>query len=508
MTVMTPRLLSSGTRVLLCARQPSLLAELLAVQDDPTLEIDVADNSTIATERLAARPFDVCVVDATWDSATFASLMAGMPAAPAPLQVLRLTEAPDEWDTKNAFPVDIVPIPSPTAIVRKIFRAAVQKSKLQIENRSLKRQLQARVVNELIGHSDAANRLREDVRAAADEDGCVLIQGERGAGSLHAARVVHLAGRRALRPFLVLDCRVHSAESLERELLGEAASPMGAGVEESAGRLVSCSGGALLLKGVELLPVAIQRKLATILTNKTFTCPLTGKPRPLEVRLMASTPVDLAIATQEGHFHAGLYGRISTRVVVVPSLRERRQDIGLLTEHFLNRLSVVEGKPVKRLSVEALKALRSHDWPGNLRELENVIERAVSLDDGGLLTAEVLRPWIARPLDANAEESSKLSLREMERKLIETTFARCQGNREQTARLLQIGIRTLSGKLREYGYPPRGGPGSNQRLSKVAYNTAGGTGGSSASALTRRRMKVLAGQPPVPPNRAAEFEGE
>jgi DNA-binding NtrC family response regulator len=100
--------------------------------------------------------------------------------------------------------------------------------------------------------------------------------------------------------------------------------------------------------------------------------------------------------------------------------------------------------------------------------LENVIERACSLDESLLLTAEAIAPWIARTADSEPHEPSSLSLREMERKLIETTFARCQGNREQTARLLKIGIRTLSGKLREYGYPPRGGPGSNRRLAKAA----------------------------------------
>ncbi len=165
---------------------------------------------------------------------------------------------------------------------------------------------------------------------------------------------------------------------------------------------------------------------------------------------------------------AGLYECLTACSIHVPPVRERLQDIGLLTEHILNHLAVVEGKPVKRLSVEVLKTLRSHDWPGNLRELENVIERACSLDETSLLTVETIAPWIARTLQAEPLEPSGLSLREMERKLIETTFARCQGNREHTARLLKIGIRTLSGKLREYGYPPRGGPGSNRRLAKAA----------------------------------------
>src|SRR5262249_18912246 len=140
----------------------------------------------------------------------------------------------------------------------------------------------------------------------------------------------------------------------------------------------------------------------------------------LDVRVMASSHIDLAAAAQEGSFPVALYECLSACTIHVPALRERLQDIGLLTEHVLARLAVVEGKPVKRLSVEALKALRSHNWPGNLRELENVIERACSLDESTLLTADAIAPWIAKSADPEQEEPSGLSLREMERKLIET----------------------------------------------------------------------------------------
>jgi DNA-binding NtrC family response regulator len=467
------RPIPSGARILLCTDQPAPLYELLAAADDPSLEInsaeiDTADSAATAMERLGSRPFDVCLVDTTWDAPTVAELVNRIQAAHRSTQVVRLSDAADAIGERGPDPVEVVPLLSPPAVVRRLLRSALQKAKLQSENRSLKRQLQSRVLNEIVGQTEAANRLRESIRAAADEDGCVLIHGEPGAGNQHAARVVHLASRRATRPFLVVDCRVHSTESLERELLGEpSASSQPDGAEE-AGRLSTAAGGTLFLKNVETLPLAAQKKLAGILARKSFSCPVTGTTRPLDVRVMASTHVDLAVETQQGRFPIGLYDCLTACAVHVPPLCERLQDIGLLTERVLDRLAVVEGKPVKRLSVEALKTLRSHNWPGNLRELENVVERACSLDESLLLTAEAIAPWIARTGSSEPEEPSSLSLREMERKLIETTFARCQGNREQTARLLKIGIRTLSGKLREYGYPPRGGPGSNRRLAKAA----------------------------------------
>jgi DNA-binding NtrC family response regulator len=467
------RPLTTSARILLCTEQPAPLYELLAAADDPSLEInsadiDTADSAATAIERLSLRPFDVCLVDATWDRASITDLVNRIQAAHRSTQVVRLSDTPEDVSDSVGESVETVPLLSAPPVVRKLLRSALQKAKLQSENRSLKRQLQVRVLSEIIGQSEAANQLRESIRAAADEDGCVLIQAEPGAGSQQVARVVHLAGRRATRPFLVLDCRVHSAESVERELLGEASLPSESTGTEETGRLSSGAGGTLLLKNIETLPLSTQKKLAGILARKSFPCPVTGKMRPLDVRVMASTHVDLAVEAQEGRFPIALYECLTACSIQVPPLRERLQDIGLLTEQILNHLAVVEGKAVKRLSVEALKTLRSHNWPGNLRELENVIERACSLDETTLLTAETIAPWIAQTLEAEPQEASSLSLREMERKLIETTFTRCQGNREQTARLLKIGIRTLSGKLREYGYPPRGGPGSNRRLAKAA----------------------------------------
>jgi DNA-binding NtrC family response regulator len=467
------RPLSPVARILLCSQQPEPLYELLAAADDPSLEIgaaeiDTADCVATAIERLSVRPFDVCLVDATWDAAGVAELLQRIQTSHRPTQVVRLSETAEEIGDSNSEPVEVVSLVSPPTVVRRLLRSALQKAKLQSENRSLKRQLQARVLNEIVGQTEAANHLRESVRAAADQDCCVLFHGEAGAGHQQAARVAHLAGRRSLRPFLVVDCPVHSTESLERELLGEPAGPSDSAEAEEPGRLSTAAGGTIFLKNIETLPLAAQKKLASILTRKSYSCPVTGRTRPLDVRVMASTRIDLATAAQEGTFPVALYECLTACTIDVPPLRDRLQDLGLLTEHVLNHLAVVEGKPVKRLSVEALKALRSHDWPGNLRELENVIERACSLDESPLLTADAIAPWIAKTAETEPQEPSGLSLREMERKLIETTFARCQGNREQTAKLLKIGIRTLSGKLREYGYPPRGGPGSNRRLAKAA----------------------------------------
>lgn len=236
------RPLSPVAHILLCTQQPAPLYELLAAADDPTLEIgsaeiDTADSVATAVERLSLRPFDICLIDATWGTSHVAEIVQRIQASHRATQVVRLSETVDEFAETGPEPIEVVSLVSPPTVVRRLLRSALQKAKLQSENRSLKRQLQARVLNEIVGQTEAANHLRESVRAAADQDCCVLFYGEPGAGSQQAARVVHLAARRSLRPFLVIDCPVHSTESLERELLGEPAGPTDSPESEEPGRL-------------------------------------------------------------------------------------------------------------------------------------------------------------------------------------------------------------------------------------------------------------------------------
>jgi DNA-binding NtrC family response regulator len=182
--------------------------------------------------------------------------------------------------------------------------------------------------------------------------------------------------------------------------------------------------------------------------------------------------VPLAPLVAKGHFRQDLQRFLSQTAIQTPPLRVHPEDLSQLAEHFLYRLSVREGRPVRRLPLDALQLFRDNPWPGNVRQLENLIDRACALDSGSRLTAEMIRPWLLAPESVLGGFSAGLSLKDLERKLIESTFARLGGNRERTAAELQIGIRTLSGKLREYGYPPRGGPGSNLKRLEIQQRAA------------------------------------
>jgi len=179
------------------------------------------------------------------------------------------------------------------------------------------------------------------------------------------------------------------------------------------------------------------------------------------VRIVAATHLNLDLPNRQTLGLEILSRGMNAQRLIVPALRERPEDIGPLAEQFFIRWALQEDQPRPRLTRNALEVLKEHLWPGNVRELYTVLRNTAILADAGDVTADILRPWLAKSIEVEVNETPRVTLADMERQLIETTFTRCGGNREKTALSLDIGLRTLSGKLREYGYPPRGGPGSN-----------------------------------------------
>jgi DNA-binding NtrC family response regulator len=366
----------------------------------------------------------------------------------------------DRSQLGTAFEV-LDPPHTPERIGRALF-AAVGRARVLAENRQLKCQRQTHVWDLLVGQSPAMQQAREQLHAAAESDRPVLIRGEPGAGATAAARALHAARDGGRRPFLSVRCGVLTSAVAAEVLFG----PAGELTPDAGGRLMSAAQGSLLLDDIDALAFPLQDRLADVLTTGHFRPHPALPGQPLACRIIATTHLEARQLVAEASLHPRLYRPLSTHVISLPSLRERRSDIGALAEHFLAESATREGRPALCLSADALRRLEEYRWPGNVRELENVIARCCALETGRELTAEMIAPWLDQGDDAGPDVHG-LTLREMERKLIEATFNRFEGNRELTARALEIGLRTLSGKLREYGYPPRGGPGSN-RLRRAA----------------------------------------
>ena len=419
-----------------------------------------------AAQSLAAQPSDVCLIGALPPGETtgaLAGLIQQKGLATQPICVIPSSTEDGPQLLPAANGIDILHHPYTASYFVLAITTAVQKSRLQGENRRLKRQLNNRNLREMVGHSPAMHSLRQQVQSAAEQQGCVLLHGEPGTGIDLVAQAIHDSSPRAHRPFVKLDCSVLSAETLEQELFGESQAGQYGQQQRLPGRLELADGGTLLLEQVQFMALPVQKVLVSLIRDQRFEHPQAGERVRFDVRFACGTHVDLARLVEKGLFRRDLHEAISQCCLELPTLRSRKDDIAPLTEHFLRRVSGREGKPPRSLTVDALHLLQKHDWPGNVRELENVVERACGLDWGTKLNASMIEAWLT-PREITEEEADALpglTLAEMERKLIEATFNRFAGNREKTAKALQIGIRTLSGKLREYGYPPRGGPGSN-----------------------------------------------
>lgn len=354
--------------------------------------------------------------------------------------------------------IELLPVPCAKNFLNLMVTSACQRSRSQNEIKRLRRQLCNRNLRDMVGQSPAMQQLRQSVQQMADHNSSVLLVGEAGSGIDLVAQGIHDASRRAHRPFVTIDCSVHSAETLEQELFGIAAS---GGSPRQPGRFEQADGGTLLLDNVHCIALPLQRKLATVLKEQKFEHDRTGDRVRIDVRVVFGTSVDLDELVARGLFRAELQQDAAPHRLEIPSLRSRPEDIAALSENALRKVAAREGLAPRSLTLDALHLLQSYQWPGNLRELESVIERACMMDSSRRLTAALLEPWMT--VTATDDVPCGLTLQEMERRLIETTFARFAGNREKTAKALQIGIRTLSGKLRDYGYPPRGGPGSNAK---------------------------------------------
>ena len=418
-----------------------------------------------ALQSLHTQSADICLVGALSAGETVAGLTSQIQQKGWSTQVICVVaEASEEGPQlfTSASGVEHLSEPYTSAAFSRILTGASQRSRLHAENRRLKRQLSNRNLRDMVGHSQAMQSLRQQAQQVAEQLGCVLLKGEQGTGIDLVAQAIHDSSRRAHRPFVKVDCSVLSAETLEEELFGQMEQEQGGITRHKPGRLEQADGGTLLIDQVQYIALPVQKRLVNLLREQRFEHPETHERVRFDVRFVFGSHVDLSSLVDRGLFRRDLHEEICQVTIDLPTLRSRKEDIGPLTEHFLRRVAGREGKPPRSIMIEALHVLQNYEWPGNVRELENMIERACALDWGAKLTASMIEPWMSKECtNEEADALPGMTLAEMERKLIEATFNRFAGNREKTAKALQIGIRTLSGKLREYGYPPRGGPGSN-----------------------------------------------
>ncbi len=312
----------------------------------------------------------------------------------------------------------------------------------------------------MIGSSPAMQALRMRILQIGPTSETVLIMGESGTGKELVARAIHAASHRHSTPMVSLNCPVLSAHLMESELFGHEKGAFTGADAPRTGRFEAAQGGTILLDEVTEIDLPLQAKLLRVLQEKSFERVGSCKTLHVDVRVLATTNRDLQGEVAAGRFREDLYFRLAVLPLAVPPLRQRREDVPELAAYFFKRCAQRLERETCALDPDAAQLLVEYHWPGNVRELENIITRASVLTTTGQVTADELRRWLIAPaktVDAGPEEGVPVgtSLEEMERRLIEATLEHYGGHRARTAKALGIGIRTLSGKLRQYGYAPR-----------------------------------------------------
>lgn len=326
------------------------------------------------------------------------------------------------------------------------------------ENIFLKLKLEKKYNHQgIISKSHKMERIFELISTIADTRSTVLIQGESGTGKELIARAIHYSSNRARHPFVSVSCGALVDTLLESELFGHEKGAFTDAKTLKRGKFELADGGSIFLDEIGDISPKLQLSLLRVLQEREFHRVGGEEPIRVDVRVIAATNRDLEQAVREGSFREDLYYRLNVISIHVPPLRERKEDIPLLVDHFIEKYNVESGKKVEGISEEALEILMEHDWPGNVRELENVIERAVIINRGGLILPGDLPPHLMKryPLLVGASPSgAQMTLQEVERAHIKRTLEENDWNIQRSARMLGIDRSTLYAKIKRYGLRP------------------------------------------------------
>lgn len=342
--------------------------------------------------------------------------------------------------------------------LRMLLERVLGHLQLASENRILREQIKSKQgFGSIVGRSPEMEKLYRIITKAAHSTHPVLILGESGTGKELVARSIHFSGPYRDRPFIPVDCGSLVPTLIESELFGYVKGAFTGAVKSKDGLLALADGGTVFLDEIGELPVDLQAKLLRALQEKEIR-PVGGtKAIPINVRVLAATNRDLEQAVAQGTFRRDLYFRLNVLTLRIPPLRDRKQDIPLLCGHFLERLARTVGVQ-RNISDEALKLMLSYDWPGNIRELENCLERAGAMTSGPTIHVTDLpspiQNWHAREQTALAAASDSCAIQplaELERRAIMSALEQLHGDKLEAARLLGIGKTTLYRKLKEYG---------------------------------------------------------
>lgn len=341
-----------------------------------------------------------------------------------------------------------------------VINKALEKGKLVAENIYLRQQLRGKYkFDNIIGNGPAMQQLFARMEKIINTDSTILVLGESGTGKELVAKAIHFNSARKERPFVAINCGAIPADLLESELFGHVKGAFTGAIADKPGKFELANHGTILLDEIANMPLHLQIKLLRVLQEQELERVGSGRTIKLDVRVISATNAALEDEVKNGRFREDLYYRLNVIPILLPPLRERREDIALLARHFLNKCCKSMNRELMALSAAAIKTLELYDWPGNVREMENVIERTVALTDGELIRPQDLPSAIGNieqqdeePLSHPAVTSAGINLpgtiAEIERGMIEDALQLTNGIKARAAAILQINRTTLVEKMK------------------------------------------------------------
>ncbi len=362
---------------------------------------------------------------------------------------------------------DFITKPFDLEAVAVVVRKAAEFLRLRQENHLLRKAVRDQYrLEQLIGASEPIQQVLEFVKKVADSDSTVMIQGESGTGKELVARMLHFNSFRKDRPLVPVNCGAIPENLLESELFGHEKGSFTGATHSRMGRFELANGGTIFLDEIGEMSLPLQVKLLRVLQEREFERVGGNRTIHVDVRIIAATNQDLETLVEEKRFRKDLFYRLNVIPIVIPSLRERRSDIPLLIDHFLTRFNQTKHTEVAGFTPDALRMLTEYDWPGNIRELENMIERLVVLKKHGILSIEDLPEKICRRASGPelkeqfirfSEDGINLSreVEQYEKHLIMEALRKANGVTSRAAQLLHLNRTTLVEKLKRKGVDPR-----------------------------------------------------
>ncbi|MEZ4600265.1 MAG: sigma-54 dependent transcriptional regulator [Syntrophotaleaceae bacterium] len=444
----------SKGNILLVDDEPNAVRVLSAILEEDGFLVEKAYSAAEAKRLLQDHDLDAVITDVRMPGEDGLQLFEDICLEFPDIPVIFLTafgsvESAVKAMTRGAFYFFVKP--PDYASLKGILCRAVEQRRLKREVCLLKAQISNRHNDQgqpaFVGGSTASRKIMENVEAVKDTGSSVLICGETGTGKELIARALHFESVRKDRPFVAVNCAALPKELIESELFGyEKGAFTGAG-EQRIGKVEQTAGGTLFLDEIGELDIGVQAKLLRVLQEKEFERLGGNRKIRVDFRLVASTNRDLPAEVGKGHFREDLFYRINVFCIVVPPLRERKSDISLLAHAFLREFCARENK-ILSLSPEVLRILEGYDWPGNVRQLRNVLERAVVLARGKEISERELPEELGARKIPLKKRASFSSLKEIEAQAVRDALENCNGNKSMAARMLGMSRKALYKRLK------------------------------------------------------------